>query len=529
MKIAWRNLFRNKVYSTINILVWHSEWLWRMYRKFPQTPDKYNCIFFALKSYIELSRLHMKKQPAPFLQTGILLVSLLLTLQISAQNKPGNLKAAAAKISITPGIRDLPKGFKCIRDSLYVRVIVLDNGLSRAALITIDAGMIPTSFWMSTTSKIRSQFGIARENILISATHSHSAPFLGGGLRPTAGSVADPYTESVENKILEAIAQSIRHLEPATIGYNTGMSYLNMNRDVIDPDTRLWTQGPNYEGSSDKTVAVLTITSLTGEPIAVYINYAMHANEMFLSGAISADTPGATCAYIEKYFHHKMIALWTSGAAGDQNPMYSQPMFDVAQVQIDAVLAEHKAKENNEAVFFLFSGGDAGIKVDPDLLQRQSDMISSMGQLLGEEILRVMKYTRDKSTDLLIQGMQDSIRCPGRTRTNVGREGTPGTYIDGDPVQIQLGVLMLNDIALATVNAEIYNPIAQEFKKKSPFGKSIMVTITNGRSNSGYIPSDDAFDRYTFQVLGSALKEGCAQESIVNGLIGLMGRINPPK
>ena len=221
-----------------------------------------------------------------------------------------------------------------------------------------------------------------------------------------------------------------------------------------------------------------------------------------------------------------MIALWASGAAGDQNPMYSQPMFDVNQVQIDAVLKDHKAKETNEAIFFLFAGGDAGITVDPDMLQRQSDMVSSMGQFLGEEVLRVIKYSREKYSDLVIRAIQDSISCPGRTRTNVGREGAAGTYVDGDPIHILLGVLMLNDIAMTTINAEVYSPIAQELKKKSPYGKTMMVTITNGSANSGYIPSDDAFGRYTFQVLSSKLKEGCAQESIVNGLIGLMGKLS---
>jgi neutral ceramidase len=136
-----------------------------------------------------------------------------------------------------------------------------------------------------------------------------------------------------------------------------------------------------------------------------------------------------------------------------------------------------------------------------------------------------MKYTKAKSPVIKIQAIQDSIICPGRTRTNVGREGAAGTYTYGDPVHILLGVLMLNDIVLGTVNAEVYSPIAMELKKKSPYGKTIVVTITNGSANSGYIPSDEAFGRYTFQVLGSRLKEGCAQESIVNGLIGLMNSI----
>ena len=126
----------------------------------------------------------------------------------------------------------------------------------------------------------------------------------------------------------------------------------------------------------------------------------------------------------------------------------------------------------------------------------------------------------------MIQALQDIISCPGRMRTIVGRKAATGTYVDGVPVHLQLGMLMLNDITITTVNAEIYSPIAQDLKKKSTYGKTMMVTITKGNANSGYIPSDDAFGRYTFLVLCSKLKKGFAKESKVNWLIGLMGKFN---
>jgi neutral ceramidase len=49
-----------------------------------------------------------------------------------------------------------------------------------------------------------------------------------------------------------------------------------------------------------------------------------------------------------------------------------------------------------------------------------------------------------------------------------------------------------------------------------------MVTLANGRADSGYIPNDTAFGANTFQVLGSKLKPGCAETAIVNGLLDLM-------
>ena len=36
---------------------------------------------------------------------------------------------------------------------------------------------------------------------------------------------------------------------------------------------------------------------------------------------VSADLPGATARYVEAHFNNA-VALWTSGAAGDQNPLF---------------------------------------------------------------------------------------------------------------------------------------------------------------------------------------------------------------
>ena len=112
-------------------------------------------------------------------------------------------------------------------------------------------------------------------------------------------------------------------------------------------------------------------------------------------------------------------------------------------------------------------------------------------------------------------------QVPGRKRLDNAREGTAGSYEEGDPVNIRLGVLRIGDIALGSVDAEIYSPIGLKFKERSPVADTMLVTLANGAANSGYIPNDTAFGAYTFQVLGSRLKPGYAESAIVNGLLDL--------
>jgi neutral ceramidase len=58
-----------------------------------------------------------------------------------------SLRAGAAKVDITPSPAELPKNSRGVLDRLYARAIVLENGISTAALITIDAGAVPDALW----------------------------------------------------------------------------------------------------------------------------------------------------------------------------------------------------------------------------------------------------------------------------------------------------------------------------------------------------------------------------------------------
>jgi len=49
-----------------------------------------------------------------------------------------------------------------------------------------------------------------------------------------------------------------------------------------------------------------------------------------------------------------------------------------------------------------------------------------------------------------------------------------------------------------------------------------MATLTNGSARSGYIPDDESYGKYTFEVLSSRVKPGCAESSIVHGLLDLI-------
>lgn len=417
-----------------------------------------------------------------------------------AQAPATSFRVGAAKVDITP--TQLPKNSEGILDHIYARAIVIDNGATSAALFSADTGMLGEQAWRTVSQRIEKELGIPAQNLIMNPTHTHSA----------SGGSAD--------QVFNVIKAAKEKLKPARIGYGTGVSYINVNRNIIDRKTNKWWEGPNYDGPSDKTVAVIKFETTNGEPIAVYYNYACHAVVTGNTDMLSGDYPGATSRYIEDSFDDKVVAVFSSGAQGDQNPIYFQQTFDLRDIRI-----KDYAKRGQDISNAMPPGGQGLNKQDPTvkrLLDQQKQMILSMGQFLGEEVKRVMREMTRMSTDGRIFAAQKMVSFPGRNRIGQGRAAVEATYTDGPDVQLRLSLLVIDDIAIAGCNAEIFNMIAQRFKRESPIGRSIFVSMANGSGNSGYVPNDAAFGYQTFEVLSSRCKPGYAESAIVNGILDLI-------
>ena len=417
------------------------------------------------------------------------------------------LRAGAARIDYTPRGPELPGNFTGVLDPIFVRALVLDNGSTRAALVAVDAGAIPSDLYGKVSARAAADLDIPASQLLISASHTHSVPF-----RLDAG---------VEETILRALRDSIARLQPARVAWGTGVSYINVNRDRIDPKTQRWWEGPNYEGPSDKTVAVVRVETPAGTPIAVYYNYAVHGVITGTLDMISGDIPGAASRYVEESLGGDAVALFASGAAGDQNPIYFDQTYELREIRI----ADY-AKRGEDISNAIPPGGQGLDRSNPRvqlLMDQQKRMNETLGQVLGEELLHVMREGLEKpATDATLRGAQASFPCPARQRTDTGRAGTAGTYVDAGEVAIGLGALRIGDVYIGAVNAEVYNDIARRLKRESPFKHTMMSTLTNGMAQTGYIPSDEAFGYNVFTVLSSRLKPGCAEAGIVDGLLELM-------
>jgi neutral ceramidase len=422
-------------------------------------------------------------------------------------------RAGAAKVDITPDPSELANSTDIIRDHLYVRAIYIENGSNCAVLVSVAGGArnIDEALQESSAST-----GCPVENYVVTGTHSHSANT--GGI---AG--GSPTPETIATALVSAVDMAKSHLAPARVGYGTTQLDLNVNRDNFD-EWLEWRQTPNWDGVSDKTLSVVTFLGEDDVPIAVYMNYAMHPVNFFMSGVVSADFPGDASTYIEELFDNNTVALFSQGASGDQNPKMAYTSI-FRDGPIKGVLPPHNVPATGNQPSFAGQGAvpDENLAAHEKTIERKSDYVHMLGTMIGNSAVRVMLYDTKYEREASIWAGKQNVTCPGRVRLDTeGRENYDPGYEDGPDVTIGVGLLQIGDVNLVTVSGEVYTDIGLRVKAESPASKTMFVTLANGPRGSGYIYSDEASYHLTFQVLGSRLQPGCAEEGIVSAALDLM-------
>lgn len=441
----------------------------------------------------------------------ITLVALCMVLSVSsfAQNGPrGQLKAGAAKVDVTPRENELGVNTYGILDHTYARAIIFTNGSKVAGFVNTD-GNVSQAAINYVNERAEKELGIKPGDILYNGTHCHSTGTVRG--------------DELNERTWQAVKQAYDNMVDAKVGFGNGVCYLNVKRDLFDPERGTWWEGPDYDGKSDKTVSVIYFESMDGKPIATYYNYAMHAVITGQLDMVTGDFPGNSENYIESKYGPDFVAIFSSGAAGDQNPLYFQQTFDLRDIRIAS-----EAAKGNDISNKMPRGGDLLDRNDPEtarLMNEQKQMAISYGQLLGEEVKYVIMMMRHFENNVTINTDRRTITCPGRIQTNGGgRAGYAGTYEDGPDVQIGLALIMLDDIPVCGVAGEVYNQIAVQLKNESPYARTFMTTVCDGMGarGGGYIPDDESYGAEVFEVLGTRYKQGYAQKGIVEGLLDMI-------
>jgi Neutral/alkaline non-lysosomal ceramidase, N-terminal len=402
-----------------------------------------------------------------------------------------SLLAGAAKVDITPtDLTNLnPFGggsFSAVHDPIFARALVLSEGAETVAIVTLDLPEVGDMTPLR--QRVERELGIHFNNIMIAATHDHSAPRVGkvspGALAQNGGPESDRYGDMVFDRVVGALKTAKAAAQPARFGLAKGDANVNVNRDQYTPG-KGWGLGYDPDGPSDKTVWVLKFEALGGgKPIAVLFDYAVHSNVTFGIKEISGDLAGAAERYVERNGGEGVVALFMMGPAGDQAPR----------------------------VFHAGQRGD--VARDRELAYQAND---AQGVVLAAEVLRVLDLiTAPTSTVRIRVAARDAV-CP--TKAGVSQMASM-TTVRSPTVTLHLSLIMLNEVGIAGVSGEVVTNIYRHLQRDTPLSNTILATIVNDRV--GYLVDDAAYDKPIFEVNGSPAARGCAENAIVDGLVGMI-------
>jgi hypothetical protein len=288
--------------------------------------------------------------------------------------------------------------------------------------------------------------------------------------------------------MLTAIEQAQHRLEAVGIGIGTGLAYINMNRDEVT--ARGFILGQDPEGASDKTVRVVGFLRADGSPLAIIANYAVHAVSLYSSDTAgehaamtSADIPGVVDRFVDEHYGpQRTETFWTSGAAGDQNP----------------VLMSYHAEPQSD-----------GSILPSDLKSAGFMVTQRLGQALALEVIRVTDRLKPQPVLTAMRAAQTVISCPAKSDPSLMRP-------------LRISYLGIGPVDLVGISGEVGTLIDRHLRDRLGERNPLLLTLTNGYA--GYLPDDASYGRgNTFEVGKSQVAAGCAEGQIIARTQGLLG------
>lgn len=423
-----------------------------------------------------------------------LLAFALLAPAALAHAAPPELRAGAYAIDVTPekfpvsvngGFADR-KGTSA-HDPLHARCLVLDDGTTKLALVVVDSCMIPRELLDEAKKLAAKKTGIPATNILVSATHTHTAPTVAGvfGSDPDAG-----YVAFLTAKIADGIEKAHALLAPAKLAWAVGEEPNHVfnrrwklkpgvkNLDPFGGDTDKVKMNPprasmdlvEPAGPTDPRVTVLSVQSADGKPLALFANYSLHyVGDM---PALSADYFGVFADLVgQKLKAGKgFVGALSNGTSGDVNninfrePAPKRQPGERSREVADAV-AVAAAKSLDKAEY--------GSRVPLRAATKEIE-------------LGVRKPTADdvKRAEAILE------KAKGRDLKTAEETYARETVLLAkypDKVTVPLQVLAVGDAVVVAIPCEVFTQIGLDIKKASPFKTTCVVSLANGYF--GYLPT----------------------------------------
>lgn len=459
---------------------------------------------------------------------------------ILAEDAPAKARvfqAGAATVDITPTTfpvivngNFLEASANKAFDALHVRSFVLDDGTTRIAFAVVDTCMMPRDLIDRAKELAAKESGIRVDHIVVSATHTHSAPSSMGCL----GSRLDKdYAEWLPAKIAEAIIAASKTLQPVRIGWAVVDDWEHtFNRRWLRRSDKMLTDPfgqrnvrammhPGYmnadttgpSGPVDPGLSVLSVQTRDGKPLALLANYSQH---YFGTSAVSADYYGFFCKHIAKLLGQEndgngpgFVGIMSQGTSGDL------ARYDYGQ-------NAQKSKMEMD----LYAAGVASKAFDAFKTITHQDWVPL--DMVEEKVTLNYRVPDDARLEWA-KKMVASFE--GRLPKNQPEIYAQETIIlhERQKTELKLQAIRIGDLGIAAIPNEVFCITGLKLKMQSPFPTTFNMSLANGAE--GYIPPPEQhkLGGYTTWPARTAGLETDAEPKIVETLLGLFEKVSAKK
>lgn len=234
----------------------------------------------------------------------------------------GDWRVGMAQIDITPvkagwlgGYASRKKPAEGTTHPLWAKALVFeDEKGTRAVIVTTDLIGLTREISDEVGKRVAQKTGIAREQILLNSSHTHSGPVVRGcaalayGFDPAQQKDVDEYAKLLVDDLTKVIVKASESLADATLAYGEEKATFGRNRR----------ERYNPNGPVDHTVPVLRVNDANGNTQAILFGYACHNTTIALF-EYCGDYAGFAQVALEKKYPGVM-ALFMLGCGGDTNP-----------------------------------------------------------------------------------------------------------------------------------------------------------------------------------------------------------------
>jgi hypothetical protein len=428
-------------------------------------------------------------------------------------------------------------------DPLWAKAVYFREGETQSAWVVCDLTGVSTDLSNAARKQASKEAGIPFENLVVSGTHSHTAPdyyhslyqFLGppAELKTDTQRERAAYSGKLINQIARAIVDAKRAARPVQLRSGTVEQELQVSycrRTLMqDGSVRTWVglkhpQAIRLTAPIDPSIGLIEIRNSDGDdPAGLISNFALHLDTT--GGTLwSADYPYAIEQKVRGALGPEVISLFGTGCCGDINHAdptgktrrKSTEIGEALGTTIVAALPQLSTVKKTSLQVRSQKVPLALEEVSPAEVLHSLELIKAVnaGQKIDffDHVLAYKRLVLDQLTHVQPHPESGALISLGTSHSLKGI----GESLPTDVTVMTIG----SEIALVFLPGEIFTELGMSIKKASPFRTTLVVELSNS-VETFYVPNRHAYIGGGYEPTNSLVRPGSG-EKLVEAAVSLL-------